>query len=112
MQELEAAKAKLNETTTENRALRNQVERSETALNATKHQLLKTGEHANVKTAESSELTGRLEQVIREAEEVKAEYRREVEKGKDMALRVAAANKKIQELATASVFRLFSRLDF
>lgn len=112
MQELEAVRTKLNEVTTENRALRSQAERSETALNATRHQLIKTGEQANEKTAESSELAGRLENAIREMEEAKAEYEKEVEKGKDTNLRVAAANKKIQELVTASVSRLFSRFTF
>lgn len=112
VQELEAVRTKLNEVTTENRALRSQAERSETALNATRHQLIRTGEQANEKTAESSELAGRLEHATREMEEAKAEYEKEVEKGKDTNLRVVAANKKIQELVTASVSRLFSRFTF
>lgn len=104
LQELEAVKAKLNESGTEIAALRGQVERTEASLNSTRQQLLKTGEHANVKTAESSELAERLEQVMREADESKAEYEKEVAKGKDITARVEEAKKKIQELVSASVF--------
>ncbi len=112
VQELEATKAKLNESRAEITALRGQVERTEAALNSTRQQLLKTGEHANVKMAESSELVERLEQVVREAEEFGAEHEKEVAKGKDITMRVAEANKKIQELVLASVFPLLSTLSF
>ncbi len=40
---------------------------------------------------------------MREAEEVKAEHAKEHAKGKDITMRVAEANKKIQGLVSASV---------
>ncbi len=101
-QELEAEKAK--ETRTGSAVLLKLVGATIDAMNSASQQLLLAERYANVKMAESSELAKTLEQVKQEAEETKTELRKEVAKGKDITIRVAEANIKIQWLVSGSVF--------